>query len=148
MTVPIPVGPEAAMALAELHAAAFDRPWSAAAFASMLGTEGAIALAAGTASHPDAFILIRSVAGESEILALAVRPDARRRGLGRSLVEAGARAAVQLGAQVLFLEVAVDNAPALALYRAAGFAPSATRRGYYPRADGPPADALTLWRGL
>ena len=130
-------------ALAAIHASAFERPWDAAAFAGLLGQAGLFAL-----GDDRGFILVRAVADEAEILTLAVRPEARRGGLGRDLVEAGARAAQARGAATLHLEVAEDNAAALGLYHATGFSEVGRRPGYYVRADGPAADALLLARNL
>ena len=48
------------------------------------------------------------------------------------------------GAETLFLEVAVDNTAAIALYRAAGFASAGTRKGYYDRGAAGRVDALVL----
>jgi ribosomal-protein-alanine N-acetyltransferase len=47
----------------------------------------------------------------------------------------------------MHLEVAVDNAAALRLYRRAGFAEAGRRRGYYERPGGR-VDALVLTRVL
>ena len=52
------------------------------------------------------------------------------------------------GATRAFLEVATDNAPARALYDAAGYRPAGLRRGYYPRPRGRACDALILTREL
>lgn len=134
------VGVDALPALAALHAQAFDAPWSEAAFADLLGQAGVFALAAGD----QGFILCRVVADEAEILTLAVRPEARRRGVGRVLVGAASATARGSGAERLFLEVAHDNASALALYRSVGFTEVGRRRAYYPRSDGTAADALVL----
>ena len=49
---------------------------------------------------------------------LAVREDARRRGIARAIL--GTLAAWAPGAERLWLEVEDDNAPALSLYRALG----------------------------
>lgn len=125
--------------LAAIHAETFDAPWDAAAFADLLGQAGVVAVA-----EADGFILIRVVADEAEILTLAVRPAARRRGIAARLTAEAAAAAQSLGAARLFLEVAEDNAPARALYAALGFQPAGRRRGYYARKDGPAADALIL----
>ncbi len=125
--------------LAAIHAEAFDAPWDAAAFADLLGQAGVVAVA-----EADGFILIRVVADEAEILTLAVRLAARRRGVAARLTARAAVAAQALGAIRLFLEVAEDNAPARALYTALGFQPAGRRRGYYARKDGPAADALIL----
>ena len=136
-----PAGPEAGARLAQLHAAAFEAPWSAADLASALASPFAFALEAG--SPPLGFILARAVAGEGEILTLAVDPAARRQGVGLALVKAAAGVAYTSGAETLWLEVAEDNAAALALYAAAGFGQAGRRRSYYPRA-GRAVDALTL----
>lgn len=130
---------EAAEHLAAVHALAFQRPWSAAEFARLLQEPGAFAFATS-----DGFILIRALGPEAEVLTLAVSPSARRRGVGRALLEAALARAAEDGVELVFLEVAADNRAALALYDRAGFARVGARRGYYPRGDGAAADALTL----
>ena len=47
-----------------------------------------------------------------------------------------------------FLEVAADNAPAIALYTATGFRQSGTRRAYYAHPDGTRSDAIVMTRRL
>ena len=125
--------------LAALHAEAFDAPWDAASLSALLASPGVFAVA-----EEDGFILIRVVADEAEILTLAVRPAARRGGLGGRLVEAAVVRAAALGAERMFLEVAEDNVAARALYARAGFNEAGRRRGYYARADGSREDALVL----
>lgn len=129
-----------APALAALHAAAFDHPWPAAELDALLASPGAFALTV----EDEGFILCRAIAGEAEILTLAVVPAARRRGAGRALVEAAAGLAEGLEADALFLEVAHDNVAALALYAGAGFSRVGLRKGYY--ASG--ADAVVMRRTL
>ena len=126
-------------ALAAIHAEAFDAPWDAASLAALLASPGVFAVA-----EEDGFILIRVVADEAEILTLAVRPAARRSGLGGRLVQAAVVRAAALGAERLFLEVAEDNVAARALYARTGFVEAGRRRGYYARADGSREDALVL----
>ena len=125
--------------LAGLHAAAFPAPWDATALAGLLTQAGVFAV-----EQPDGFILLRTVADEAEILTLAVHPKARRRGLGTRLVREGVAGAAAQGATRLFLEVADDNAAALALYARAGFSEAGRRPGYYARPDGGRQDALIL----
>ena len=134
---------DAAARLAALHAEAFDAPWDAAAFESLLGQPGVH-----LAEEADGFILMRTVADEAEILTLAVRPKVRRQGTGGRLVGQGAAAAAGRGAVRLFLEVADDNAPARALYARAGFVEAGRRPRYYARADGSRRDALLLTLNL
>ncbi|WP_374646543.1 GNAT family N-acetyltransferase [Tabrizicola sp.] len=132
--------------LAVLHARCFTipRPWSAAEFAGFLTDPLAFLLVEGDAG----FLLGRAVAGEAELLTLAVAPEARRRGLGQRLVGRFLYQARLRGAASAFLEVAADNAPARALYERAGFATAGRRRGYYAGPDGALVDALVLRREL
>ncbi len=129
--------------LATLHAEAFDTSWPASAFADLLGQPGVV-----LEGEADGFILIRAAADEAEILTLAVRPAARRQGLGARLVRNATDRAAALGATRMFLEVAEDNAPARALYEALGFESAGRRPRYYPRAEGPAVDALLLVRNF
>lgn len=144
-----PVDAVAAAALAELHAAAFDHPWSAADIASALESPGAFALAVRFEEDQIAgFILARAIAGEGEILTVAVCPAARRRGIGRALVQAAIRICAASGAESLFLEAAQDNLPAIALYSQTGFESAGLRKGYYRRDGAPAVDALVMRRTL
>lgn len=63
-----------------------------------------------------------AVVGELlHISRLAVRPEHRRRGLARALMAASGPWAAERGGGECVLQVAVGNAPALALYEALGF---------------------------
>lgn len=126
-------------ALADLHATAFDAPWSPTAFADLLAQPGVI-----LEVEDQGFILVRVALDEAEILTLAVRPEARRAGIGARLSQAAAARAAMLGADRLHLEVAEDNAAAQALYARLGFVTVGRRRRYYARPDGSSADALLL----
>jgi ribosomal protein S18 acetylase RimI-like enzyme len=67
-------------------------------------------------------------ADSASIDELAVAPWARRRGVGRALVEECARLTLSAGRERLTLMVTCDNEAARSLYRAAGFAEVARRR--------------------
>ena len=64
------------------------------------------------------------------------------------LVAAAAAWAHDQGATSLFLEVGVDNEPAIALYEGLGFERVGRRAGYYTRADGEIVDAIVMRRAL
>lgn len=132
--------------MARTHASAFAdeaRAWSAAEFRALL--DSPLTFATGDAR---AFALGRAIAEEAELLTLATDPAHRRRGLARACLAAFETAAQARGARGAFLEVAADNAPALALYQAAGYVRIARRAAYYARAAGPAADALILQKAL
>ncbi len=65
-----------------------------------------------------------------EIYAIGVDPRAQGRGLGRALAVAGLDAVHRRGIDVGMLFCAADNAPALGLYRALGFAVHRVDRAY------------------
>lgn len=127
--------------MARIHAAAYrlDRPWTRAEFSGLMDSPHVIAL-----GDDRAFILARIIADEAEVLTIATHPDHRRQGLARDLLARFHAAARAKGADTAFLEVAADNAAALALYLSAGYVQAGLRRAYYDRADGPAADALIL----
>jgi ribosomal-protein-alanine N-acetyltransferase len=142
-----PVGHADAPALAKLHARAFESGWSAADIEALLAAPGGFGLAARAAQDPvrlHGFLLARVVAGEAEILTLAVDPAHRRQGLARALLTASLAAAQAAGAEAVFLEVAADNIAALGLYQSEGFERVGRRPGYYARSGGAAADALVL----
>jgi len=138
-------GPDLTLAdLEAIHAEAFDGPatgraWTQAEFAALVGQPGVFVL-----GDLHGFILIRVVVDEAEILTLAVRPVARRLGLGLNLIRAAGALAAGMGATRLLLEVAKDNLAARALYDRAGFDVAGRRPRYYARPDGPAVDALLL----
>ncbi len=118
--------------LAALHAACFARPWDEPAFAGILAAPGTFGwIAADEAAEPLGFVLCRAVADEAEVLSIGVRPDRRGGGIARCLLEQAAATARDAGAARMFLEVAVNNRAALALYRAHHFERVGTREKYY-----------------
>ena len=139
---------ERAPDMAGLHAQAFEAPWDAPAIAALLAGPGVFALAVEVGARLEAFILMRAVAGEAEILTLATAPAARRRGFARALLDAGLKLSAQAGAEKVFLEVAHDNRAAIDLYQDCDFRPTGRRAAYYARKSGPPGDALVLSRAL
>lgn len=86
--------------------------------------------------------------GEAQLLNLSVVHDARRAGLGATLLARFVEEAERLGAEQVFLEVRVSNAGAIALYEREGFARVARRAGYYPAGSSGarPEDALVMRR--
>lgn len=142
MTVEVADASDAGV-LAEIHASAFDRPWSAAEIAALLDSPGTLALQ--LSEDRKGFVMVRALAGEAEILTLAVATEARRQGQARALMRAAVVQALARQALTLFLEVAADNAPALGLYCGLGFETVGRRKGYYDRGDGSPRiDALVM----
>jgi ribosomal-protein-alanine N-acetyltransferase len=88
--------------------------------------------------------------GEAQVLNLSVVPDARRQGIGRTLLRLFVDDARKVSAEQIFLEVRTSNIPAIRLYEAEGFFPVARRIDYYPgaSANAPREDAIVMRRAL
>jgi ribosomal-protein-alanine N-acetyltransferase len=140
--------PRDAAALARLHAASFRHGWSDGEFERLLIERNTVAHRAVVGRAIGGFILSRLVAGEAEILSVAVAPARRGKGIARALLHLHLGRLAGLGAQVVFLEVDEDNAPARRLYARAGFREVGRRPGYYPKGGIKAATALILRRDL
>lgn len=123
----------------------FGEAWTFAQCAGLLPMPGVwLALARGQ-GDTFGFSLSRIVADEAELLLLAVQPDARRRGVGKSLLDHFLATAIKRGASRVHLEVR-DGNPAVNLYTMSGFTLAGRRRRYYNGRDGQLYDALSLSR--
>ncbi|HWY67174.1 MAG TPA: N-acetyltransferase [Terriglobales bacterium] len=75
--------------------------------------------------HPEA-------RGFGHVITLDVDSSARRAGLGSDLMKALEAKFASVGCSSVFLEVAVNNGPALAFYKKHGYSVWKTLRRYYP----------------
>ena len=85
----------------------------------------------------------RVIAGEGELMRIAVHGACRGRGYGRLLMERLLREAEEENVEDITKEVRASTAPANALYEAYGFQKEAVRKNYY---SGPTEDALIYWK--
>ena len=109
-----------------------DEAWSAELFWSELAQPDRVYLAA---LDPDGVLVgyagLARFPDEATVQNIAVRPEAQGSGLGARLLDALLSEAADAGLDTVGLEVAVDNEPALRLYRRRGFRVVGRRRGYY-----------------
>ncbi|WP_209316200.1 ribosomal protein S18-alanine N-acetyltransferase [Haematospirillum sp. 15-248] len=140
----LPLTPVYADVLAAAHARAFARPWLAVDFRQMLETSIVFGRLAVAGEQPAGFALFRAMAGEAEVLTLAVDPDYRRRGIAITLLKACQVEAGTRGAQKVFLEVAESNAAARTLYQALRYETIGCRSGYYLLEDGSRENAVVM----
>jgi ribosomal-protein-alanine N-acetyltransferase len=135
-----------------LHSEAFapwgERGWTPVEIGDLLASPGVAGMLVQEGTAMIGFALCRTVEDEAELLTVAVRADCRRRGAGRVLMGKVVDHAREHGARSLFLEVADDNAAALALYEHLGFRRVGRRAAYYSRSGRPSADAIVMRLGL
>jgi ribosomal-protein-alanine N-acetyltransferase len=96
----------------------FSDPWSIAAFEEILRSPLGLGLVAERGGEVQGYLLARAVAGEGEIVNLAVTPEARRRGLGGRLLEQGVylrRGFRPVGLRARYYRNPVDDALVLRL---------------------------------
>lgn len=128
--------------MAAIEREVFTDPWSRRSFEEILDLRHVRGLVieddAGTLAG---YAVYSAVAGEGEILNLAVATGARRRGAGQALLSAALDRLAAEGAATVFLEVRRSNQAAIKMYEAAGFAALGVRPDYYRR---PTEDALTM----
>ncbi len=115
-------------------------PWTASQLASQIGDKASVLLGHWSGDDLTAYVALRVVSDEAELLRIGVLPAARRSGVARALLRDGVSACSGRGARRLFLEVSEHNGAALALYGATGWSKVGRRRGYY----GPGDDAILL----
>ena len=119
-------------AMAQIHAASFDRPWPALDMAVHIEKDHCL----GLGSPLTSFIILRGTDLHCEILTIATHPDHRGQGYGHQLLSSAVQILASEGKQELFLEVAEDNDVARGLYKSLGFVPIGRRPGYYKRKAG------------
>jgi tRNA threonylcarbamoyladenosine biosynthesis protein TsaB len=134
--------------LASIHAEGFELPWTAQAFAELLAMPGTYAEVALELGEPVGFVMMRVAADEAEIISIATRPYAQRRGVGQALIDRQFTELVKQGIRNVFIEVAEANRPARALYAAVGFVEAGRRKKYYTLANGGRDDAIVMRREL
>lgn len=128
----------------DLDAAALGQLWSAAQWQAELadGARTAMGLWQG-----DALVAMACgwlIVDELHITLVAVRPQQRRRGLGRQVLQALLAEGRSSGARAATLEVGEGNRAALGLYGALGFSSRGRRRDYYRSGEA----ALIQWLPL
>lgn len=82
------------------------------------------------------YAIARVVMDEAELLLIATRPTARRKGIASKLLRDLETSLCARAARRLFLEVHEGNGPALAFYERLDFKRSGLRPGYYGRGPG------------
>lgn len=126
-----------------LERAANAVPWSDHLLSGELNSPYSAFWVAESDGQPLGFVIVHMTGDEAEILEIAVSPECRRLGVGRTLMQRAAQTAVERGCEALFLEVRDSNAAARRLYTGMGFVPVGLRKRYY-RDNGEDAIVMRL----
>ena len=115
-----------------IERASFSMPWSRGAFLYEIEqNQVARCWVAREDGRIVGYICLWEVADELHVTNVAVRPDARRRGIARALLESVFARARAASSRMVLLEVRPSNTEAITLYESFGFRVVGRRRGYY-----------------
>jgi ribosomal-protein-alanine N-acetyltransferase len=115
-----------------IERASFSMPWSRGAFLYEIEQNQVARCWVGRENGRIAgYICLWEVADELHVTNVAVHPDARRRGIARSLLASVFVHARAVGSRIVLLEVRPSNVEAIPLYESFGFRVVGRRRGYY-----------------
>lgn len=131
----------------EIESVSFPTPWSRRMFEEEVGRRfsHSVAAVADPGGEVLGYAICWTVAEESHLLNIAVRPESRGMGIGASLLRECIRRGARARSRLIFLEVRPSNEPALRLYRREGFTFAAIRRRYYTDTG---EDAIVLTRDI
>lgn len=131
--------------VAEIERSSFSIPWSEQAFLDTLERENYCYLVAVEQDTILGYCGIVFALDEGEIPNICVAAEARRKGVGRAMLEELFQAARDHKLTELFLEVRQSNEAAKQLYKTAGFTSIGIRKGFY---DQPKEDAILMKKSL
>jgi [ribosomal protein S18]-alanine N-acetyltransferase len=131
----------------EAFDARYGEAWTSAQCLGMLSLPGVWLVVASVDGQDVGFALSRATLDETELLLLATKPNARRRGVGGALLRAVIEESRGRGVTRVHLEVRAGN-EAVLLYRREGFEKVGERRDYYRGRNGQLFDANTYARNI
>ena len=126
-----------------IERASFTSPWSARFFLEEIRVSYAKSVLAEMEGLIVGYIIYWQLPKEVDIHNLAVHPEYRRRGIGRSLLSSAIDSATGQDSNRVTLEVRKSNQAAQQLYHSLGFVERGIRKGYYSD-DGEDAFVMVL----
>lgn len=130
------------LAVVRLEEKSFTVPWSEELIEDALQSQLDQLWVLTEEEHVLGYCNFRMIAGEGELMRIAVDPSVRGRGCGRKLMEHLEKEAGKNQIEAVTLEVRASNQAAIDLYKSCGFQTEAVRKRYYTH---PEEDALIMW---
>ena len=127
--------------VAALEQICFSAPWSEKSIAGELDNPLSLWLVWEEEGKVQGYVGSQTVLGETDMMNVAVSPEARRKGIAQGLILTLEDELKLLGSHCLTLEVRASNIPAIALYKKLEFSQVGRRLNYYRN---PKEDALIL----
>ena len=137
----IPMTRQHVTQVAALEKLCFSAPWSEASVAGELDNPLSVWLVCEDQGRVLGYVGSQTVLDETDMMNIAVLPEARRAGIGERLILSLIELLKDRGSRSLALEVRASNTPAISLYKKLGFLQVGRRPNYY---RSPREDALIL----
>lgn len=134
---------EDADAVAMIEQECFSLPWSKEALLASMSQSYSYFVVAKTDDDIAGYGAIYVVAGEGEIINIAVKGEYRRCGIGEAIVKDLLHEGKVRQAEKVFLEVRESNDAAIALYERCGFEKQGIRKNFYEK---PIENAVIMWK--
>ena len=110
-------------------------PWGEAIWREELDSPFGLYLVLEEDGAVSGYIGLKLISDEAHVMTIAVRPERRRRGFARALVQAALADPASAGARCVYLEVRPSNVGARVLYGSLGFVETGLRPAYYGDED-------------
>ena len=137
----IPMTRQHVAQVAVLEKQCFSAPWSEDSVAGELDNPLSVWLVCVDRGKVLGYVGSQTVLDETDMMNIAVLPEARRAGIGERLILSLIELLKDRGSRSLALEVRASNTPAISLYKKLGFLQVGRRPNYY---RSPREDALIL----
>ena len=121
----------------------FSLPWSEEALLESMLQNYSYFVVAQAGEDIAGYGAIYVVAGEGEIINIAVKSDCRRNGIGEAIVKALLVESEKRQAESVILEVRQSNESAISLYERCGFEKQGIRKNFYEK---PVENAVIMWK--
>lgn len=130
-----PLQPKDEIKAAELERESLDTAWNERQIAETLLNENAVYVVADRGGEICGIGSMYCIAGEGQIMNIAVSAKHRRKGIAEGIMNALKDSATAKNCENITLEVAENNIPAISLYEKCGYSVIAKRKGFYKGID-------------
>lgn len=121
--------------ISKLEADIFHDAWNEGVLDEMLENEFNYIFVASKEEKIVGYYCMQIIAGEGELLRIAVDSNMRRMGIGNTLMEHMKQVSINLKCEKIFLEVNEKNSAAIFLYEKNNFTHISNRKDYYGKGE-------------
>ena len=134
--------------LEKIHKQCFEEAWPADSFAKLLSQDVFHCIVAEEENSIRGFLIYGLIKDEAEIITNCVLPEFRKQGIGKLMLQNLEDNVKQESVKKIYLEVAVNNFIAIALYQKMNFEKISQRKKYYLQKGGSFIDAFVMQKEI